>query len=213
MTKLFGWKAARRDILKMMKHFAAEEDVVEVRQEDKTIRNFVIPCQEDLEGRILTLTSVSVVRNHKLAIKKVNVTLKKKEKLLLVGPNGIGKTTLLGALATGNAKGEELQPGVFIGYYRQDFSMLDFDKTVYSEAADAAQRGTEEDMRSVAAGFLLDAEILKTRIGLLSEGQKGLVAFAKLVLERPGLLLLDEPIGSRTMFHLWEDHFHRVGRI
>jgi ATP-binding cassette subfamily F protein 3 len=99
-------------------------------------------------------------------------------------------------------KGEEIQPGVRIGYYRQDFSTLDFEKTVYAELAEAAKQGTAEDMRSVAAGFLLDAEILKTRIGLLSEGQKGLVAFAKLVLERPGLLLLDEPTNHINFRHI-----------
>lgn len=193
-----------RDVARKMNEKIAEleEEVVETREEDRTIRNFVIPCQEDLEGRILTLTSVSVVKNHKLAVKKVNVTLKKKERLLLAGPNGIGKTSLLGALASGHAKGEEIQPGVRIGYYRQDFSTLDFDRTVYEELAGAARRGTEEDMRSVAAGFLLDAEILKTKIGLLSEGQKGLVAFAKLVLERPGLLLLDEPTNHINFRHI-----------
>jgi len=193
-----------RDVARKMNEKIAEleGDVVEMRQEDRTIRNFAIPCQEDLEGRILTLMSVSVIKNHKPTAKKVNVTLKKKEKLLLAGPNGIGKTTLLEKLASGHMKGEEIQPGVRIGYYRQDFSTLDFDKTVYEELADVAKQGTAEDMRSVAAGFLLDAEILKTRIGLLSEGQKGLVAFAKLVLERPGLLLLDEPTNHINFRHI-----------
>lgn len=193
-----------RDVARKMKEKIEEleGDVVVERQEDKTIRNFAIPCQEDLEGRILTLTSVSVVKEHKPVAKKVNIVLKKKEKLLLAGPNGIGKTTLLEALASGHAKGEELQSGIRIGYYRQDFSTLDFEKTVYDELADAARQSTIEELRSTAAGFLLDAEILKTKIGLLSEGQKGLVAFAKLVLERPGLLLLDEPTNHINFRHI-----------
>jgi ATPase subunit of ABC transporter with duplicated ATPase domains len=141
-----------RDVARKMNEKIAEleEDVVDERQEDKTIRNFVIPCQEDLEGRILTLTSVSVVKEHKPVAKKVNIVLKKKEKLLLAGPNGIGKTTLLEALASGHAKGEELQSGIRIGYYRQDFSTLDFEKTVYDELADAARQSTTEEMRSTA---------------------------------------------------------------
>ncbi len=193
-----------RDVARKMKEKIEEleGDIVEVRREDKTIRNFLIPCQEDLSGRILELNSVSIMRGHKPVVKKVNVTLKKKERLLLAGPNGIGKTTLLETLATGHAKGENVTLGVRIGYYRQDFSTLDFNETVYKTLADATKEGTEQELRSCAAGFLLDAEILKTRIGSLSEGQKGLVAFARLALLRPGLLILDEPTNHINFRHI-----------
>ncbi|HUZ93269.1 MAG TPA: ABC-F family ATP-binding cassette domain-containing protein [Candidatus Paceibacterota bacterium] len=195
-----------RDVARKMKEKIEEleGDVVEVRQEDRTIRNFAIPCQEDLSGRILELNSISIMNltTHKPVVKKVAVALKKKERLLLAGPNGIGKTTLLETLATGHAKGEHVTPGVRIGYYRQDFSTLDFNETVYRTLADAMRDGTEQELRSCAAGFLLDADILKTRIGSLSEGQKGLVAFAKLVLERPGLLIFDEPTNHINFRHI-----------
>ena len=57
-------------------------------------------------------------------------------------------------------------------------------------------------MRAMAAGFLLNAEIINTKIGRLSEGQKGLVAFARLVLLKPGLLILDEPTNHINFRHL-----------
>lgn len=193
-----------RDVARKMREKIEdlEEEKVEERREDKAIRDFRIPCQEDISGRILELKSVSVIKNHKPVKKKVDVTLKKKERLLLAGPNGIGKTTLLEKLATDHATGEHIVPGVRIGYYRQDFSTLDFNKTVYETLADAIRGGTEQELRSCAAGFLLDAEILKTKVGSLSEGQKGLVAFAKLVLERPGLLILDEPTNHINFRHI-----------
>ncbi len=193
-----------RDVARKMneKINELEEDVVEVRHEDKTIRNFAIPCQEDISGKILELTSVSVIKNHKATAKKVSVALKKGERLHLVGPNGIGKTTLLEALATGHAKGEIIEPGTRIGYYRQDFSTLDFDETVWNTLARAMREGDQDRLRSTAAGFLLDAEILRAKIGMLSEGQKGLVAFAKLSLEAPGLLILDEPTNHINFRHI-----------
>ena len=60
----------------------------------------------------------------------------------------------------------------------------------------------EQAMRSTAAGFLLTGEVMKSKIGNLSEGQKGLVAFAQLVLLKPGLLILDEPTNHINFRHL-----------
>ena len=63
-------------------------------------------------------------------------------------------------------------------------------------------RQTEEHLRSVAAGFLITGELMHNRIKSLSEGQKGLVAFARLVLEKPGLLILDEPTNHINFRHI-----------
>jgi ATP-binding cassette subfamily F protein 3 len=91
---------------------------------------------------------------------------------------------------------------VKIGYYRQDFSTLNFEQTVLEALRIAMGRPDEEKLRATAAGFLLTADVMDTKIGSLSEGQKGLVAFCSLVLERPGLLILDEPTNHINFRHL-----------
>lgn len=180
----------------------AEENKVDVRKEDKTIREFTIPAQEDTPLNILELTSYKVIKDHSPKDVKCELTLKRGSHLQIIGPNGIGKTTLLESLATGAADGEKVAEGVKIGYYRQDFSNLDFDQTVFDCLMEAMDEKVQEKMRALAAGFLLDGEIMKTKIGLLSEGQKGLVAFARLKIMEPGLLILDEPTNHINFRHI-----------
>ncbi len=179
-----------------------EENKVEVRKEDKTIRPFTIEAQTDLPTEVLKITSYKVIKNHEPKEVTCDISLKRNQHLQLVGPNGIGKTTLLESLASGHAKGEQVANGVKIGYYRQDFSTLDFEQTVFECLLNAMDKKVEEDMRSVAAGFLLYSDVLKTKIGSLSEGQKGLVAFAQLTLLKPGLLILDEPTNHINFRHI-----------
>jgi ATPase subunit of ABC transporter with duplicated ATPase domains len=179
-----------------------EESKVDVRKEDKVIRPFIIPAQAELGGVVLTLTSYKVLKGKKPVKKKANISLRKNQHLLLKGPNGIGKSTLLESLASGTAEGATIAAGVKVGYYRQDFSTLDFNATVFKALMKAMGQPDEQRLRATAAGFLLTADVMETNIGDLSEGQKGLVAFASLVLERPGLLILDEPTNHINFRHL-----------
>lgn len=180
----------------------AEENKVDVRREDKAIRPFTIDPHADIPLEVLKLTEVTVIKNHEPKQAECDIVLKRGEHLQIVGPNGIGKTTLLESLAGGHATGEHIAPGVKIGYYRQDFSNLDFDKTVFETLMASMKKKLEEEMRSIAAGFLLFGDVMRSKVGDLSEGQKGLVAFAKLKMEEPGLLILDEPTNHINFRHI-----------
>jgi ATPase subunit of ABC transporter with duplicated ATPase domains len=179
-----------------------EEEKVDTRREDKTIRSFIIPAQADLLGEIVHITKFKMIKNHKMVMRKTDIKLKRNQHLLLRGPNGIGKSTLLEAIAKNEAEGTQISPGVEIGYYRQDFSTLNFEDTVYQSLSEVSKKQSEETMRSVAAGFLITGDLMFNKIGSLSEGQKGLVAFARLVLQKPGLLILDEPTNHINFRHI-----------
>jgi ATP-binding cassette subfamily F protein 3 len=179
-----------------------EEEKVDLRKEDKTIRHFIMPAQTNLSGEILKVTSFKMIKDHKPSVRKTNIILKKNQHLLLRGPNGIGKSTLLESIATGASEGSVIAPNVKVGYYRQDFSTLNFEDTVYKSLESVMDKPHEETLRATAAGFLITGDMIYTKIGSLSEGQKGLVAFARLVLQKPGLLILDEPTNHINFRHL-----------
>jgi ATP-binding cassette subfamily F protein 3 len=179
-----------------------EENKVDVRREDKTIRPFIIEEQEDMGGDIVRVSSYQMMINHEVVTKKADIVLKKNQHLLLAGPNGIGKSTFLESIANNEAEGVVIQEGIDICYYRQDFSTLNFEHTVKEALFSVMKNQVEQDMRSCAAGFLISGEMMNTKVGDLSEGQKGLVAFAQIALQKPGLLILDEPTNHINFRHI-----------
>lgn len=208
-ANFFAHKGGKmRNVAKKMREKieVLESEKIDVRKEDKTIRPFIIPVQSNFPNDLMKITSFTAMIDHKQVSKKADVILMKKRHLQIVGPNGIGKSTLIESMAKGEQPGLKLPDSLRVGYYRQDFSTLDFTQTVYQSLQEAmifsGESMSEERLRSVASGFLLNSDMMKSEIGSLSEGQKGLVAFARLVLLQPGLLILDEPTNHINFRHL-----------
>ena len=204
-ANFFAMKGGQmRLVAKRMREKAEEleEEIIDTRKEDKTIRPFVIPAQADIVGELVHISAFKTIKCHKVMKRKTDIKLRRNQHLLLKGPNGIGKSTLLESIAKNEAEGTKIASNVHVGYYRQDFSTLNFEDTVYKSLASVSEKISEETLRSVAASFLITSDVINTKIGNLSEGQKGLVAFARLVLQRPGLLILDEPTNHINFRHI-----------
>jgi len=208
-SNFFAHKGGKmRLVAKKMREKAEkmESEMVDVRREDKTIRQFSIPSQEGLVNEDMRISSFTIMKDHKEVTKEARIFLVKNKHILITGPNGIGKSTLIESIAQGTAPGVLLTHGVRIGYYRQDFSTLNFSDTVYESLTKAVKEASgiiyEQEIRTVAAGFLITNDHIHSKIGALSEGQKGLVSFARLVLLKPGLLILDEPTNHINFRHL-----------
>ena len=179
----------------------AEAEMVDVKRDDKTIRDFQIPAQEYSDA-LAKITAVRIIENHEPRTVPIDVTIRKRDRLLISGPNGIGKSTLLRLLASQKDAGLTIGEDVSVGYYRQDFSGLNYDATVYEELDRVMVEKSNERLRAVASEFLLTSNIIGNKVGSLSEGQKGLLCFAQFVLQQPGLLILDEPTNHINFRHL-----------
>jgi len=179
-----------------------DEAKVEVRREDKTLPPFTIPFQEDLSGMIALFHTIPVIKGGQRKEKKKRIELRKGDRLLVKGPNGIGKTTFLESFVREPTNFADVPKQVKIGYYAQDFSGLDYEATVFDVLKAASAEHIEEKIRATAARFLIGGDLVYKPVHTLSEGQKGLVSFARLVLEAPGLLILDEPTNHINFRHL-----------
>ncbi|MDD4271191.1 MAG: ATP-binding cassette domain-containing protein [Patescibacteria group bacterium] len=193
-----------RKLAKKLKDETAEleEDMVDVRQEDKTIREFDIKAQ-DIAGEIVKISAVKVIHNHEPIIKEADKIIRKRMHLLVTGPNGVGKSTFLRSLVSSKNEHAKILDKVRVGYYSQDFSNLDFSQTVFDSLSGALIEGVDtQAMRSIAAGFLISGDLMGRKVRELSEGQKGLLSFARLTIMQPGLLVLDEPTNHINFRHL-----------
>jgi ATP-binding cassette subfamily F protein 3 len=156
----------------------------------------------EFSGKILDISKVGIVKDGEPVTKDLALVMRKGTHVLVAGPNGIGKSTLLRRIVSHTAPGITIGEGVRVGYYSQDFSTLDHEQKAYDSLREVMEIFDEQRLRSTAAGFLLDGKALGNKIGGLSEGQKGLLVFTRLVLQRPGLLILDEPTNHINFRHL-----------
>lgn len=164
-----------------------EENTVEVEREDRTISSFAIPVQQ-YNDTILTISKISLIKDYTVIEKEVNIILHRGNRLFIKGPNGIGKSTLLKKIALEQPEGITVGEGVRVAYYRQDFSGLNFSQTAFQSLASMMEIPENEEIYRTAARFLLDSKTLQTNVGALSEGQKGLLVYARFVLQKPSLL-------------------------
>jgi ATP-binding cassette subfamily F protein 3 len=205
---VFAHKGGKlRGVAKKMRQAAQDAEIskVDVRREDKTIPHFKIPLQEFdtyFDGKIGHINEITLIKNNKPVQKELDLLLKRGSHIVISGPNGIGKSTFLETIAGDSPKGVEYVDKLSIGYYRQDFSTLNFEETAYESLWGIMENKRDQPLREVAAKFLLDGKLLQQTIKHLSEGQKGLLSFARLVLQKPGLLILDEPTNHINFRHL-----------
>lgn len=126
----------------------------------------------------------------------LNLDLKRGEKVALIGENGRGKTTLLkiilGLVEPDSGK-TVLGTNVNLGYYDQEQSDLNLDKSIIDEVWDEFPNLTTSKLRGVLASFLFTGDDVFKIINTLSGGEKCRINLLKLMLSRSNLLLLDEP--------------------
>ncbi|WP_461612080.1 ribosomal protection-like ABC-F family protein [Clostridium sp. Marseille-QA1073] len=142
------------------------------------------------------ILSVGEGENKKILTEDLNFDLTRGDRVALIGPNGVGKTSLLKVLI-GDLQlehgsinwGKDVQ----IGYYDQEHEKLNPNNTILEEVWDDFPTMKESKIRGVLGRFLFSGEDIFKKIGDLSGGEKSRVALSKLMLIEANLLLLDEP--------------------
>ena len=126
----------------------------------------------------------------------LNFSVKRGEKVAIIGNNGTGKTTILkiiNSVIEADAGSFSLGSKVHIGYYDQEHHVLHMEKTLFEEIADDYPTLTNTEIRNTLAAFLFTGDDVFKQIKDLSGGERGRVSLAKLMLSEANFLILDEP--------------------
>lgn len=145
---------------------------------------------------VLHIENLSKSYGDKLLFQGLNLDIKREEKVALIGENGRGKTTLL-KIIMDNINADSglklLGKNVFLGYYDQEQSDLNLEKTILDEVWDQFPDMTTTQIRSSLAAFLFTGDDVFKEINKLSGGEKCRINLLKLMLSKSNFLLLDEP--------------------
>lgn len=164
---------------------------------DEKSASFSFDIERQSGNDVLIAEDVAVGYNmDKTIIRNIRFRITRGESIALVGPNGIGKSTLLKAIVNKLP----LQAGRFrygsnvqIGYYDQNQADLSSNKRVLDELWDAYPEKTEKEIRTVLGNFLFSGDDVLKPVSALSGGEKARLALAKLMMQKANFLILDEP--------------------
>ena len=126
----------------------------------------------------------------------ISFSLSEGDRAIVIGDNGIGKTTLLECILGEQAPDcgfVKIGSNAQVGYYEQKLQSLNNEKTILREVWDGFPRLSQTEIRSALAQFQFLGEDVYKRVGSLSGGEKARVALTKLMLRRDNFLIMDEP--------------------
>ncbi len=145
---------------------------------------------------VLNIKNLSMGFGQKKLFKDLDFLVKRNDRLLIIGPNGCGKSTLVKLMMKKlSPTGGRIEEGynVEVGYYDQENQNLDESKTVLDELWDAYPALPEQKIRSTLAWFNFFSEDVYKTVGVLSGGERARLTLSKLILSHMNLLILDEP--------------------
>ena len=153
-------------------------------------------AEEESAGDVLSVKELSFSYGGGDLIKNLSFLVRRGERVLFLGPNGCGKSTLMKLInsrLTPKAGKLTLGYNIKIGYYDQENRGLDSTKTVFDELHDEYPDRTDLEIRSTLALFLFGADDITKSISTLSGGERARLTLAKLILKKVNLLIMDEP--------------------
>ena len=176
---------------------------VEAPESDTAVMNLRFRVSKQSGNDVLKLKGLSKSYGSLKVLDQTDAYLKKGEKIGLVGPNGIGKSTLLRVLQ-GSEPYEfgdrSLGYNVEMSFYAQhQLESLTLTNTIWDEVYGSSPKHTDAQVRAVLGAFLFSGDEVNKKISVLSGGEKARVALAKILLQESNLLLLDEPTNHLDM--------------
>lgn len=162
---------------------------------DEKSASFGFDIERQSGNEVLNVNSLSVGYEEKVS-ENISFLLTRGDSIALVGPNGIGKSTLLKTIVKKiPALSGDINYGsnVLIGYYDQEQAELTSNKRVLNELWDEYPLMPEKEIRTILGNFLFSGDDVLKSVSTLSGGEKARLALAKLMMQKANFLILDEP--------------------
>ena len=190
LAKRAASREKRLDMLERIEHPESEMGKMKINFKENFPSGGDVIMAENLEK------SFGRGAEHRELFHGVNLDIKRGERICILGPNGVGKTTLLRVLLgelTPDAGYLKIGHNVAFGYYDQGQLLLSDANTVLEELKESYRLYTDTEMRSVLGRFLFRGEEVFLPVGSLSGGEKARLSLLKLMLSGANTLILDEP--------------------